>query len=57
MQHFYNLEVASPAGPDLVYSADLIAAYQEPTELTALAADASNPTWAQRIADIRKIPV
>ena len=57
MQHFYDLEVASPAGLYLVYSADLIAAYQEPTELTALAADASNPTWAQRIADIRKIPV
>ena len=56
MQHFYDLECAAPEGPDLVYSPELVNEYVEPTELTALAIDAANPAWAERIAFIRKIP-
>ena len=47
----------APAAVEFSYSDAHLAAYEEPTELTALAADASNPTWPQRVADIRKIPV
>ena len=56
MQHFYDVEVAAAAGPDLVYSADLVAAYAEPTELATLAIEAANPKWADAIFKIRKIP-
>ena len=57
MQYFYNVEVAAAEGPDLVYRPELVAAYVEPTELTALALDpATKPVSADAVAKIRKIP-
>ena len=56
MQHFFNLEVESGLGPELVYSRDVVDAYEEPVELTALERDGRVPEWQARIAAIRRIP-
>ena len=55
MQHFYDLECAALEAQGLVYSPELVCEYVEPTELTALAIDAANPAWAERIAFIRMV--
>ena len=57
MQFFYDLELASAEGPALVYSREHVESYVEPTELTILAADGTNPAWHARIAAIRAIPL
>ena len=57
--HFFCLEQAAPDGIEFVFTAELIAAYEEPTELAALEADVTNakwPKWQPRIALIRNIP-
>ena len=54
---FYDLELASAEGPALVYSREHVESYVEPTELTILAADGTNPAWPARIAAIRAIPL
>ena len=56
MQFLYNLEKESAAGPELIYTAAHLASYVEPSEFAALARDAANPSWAARIAAIRRIP-
>ena len=53
---FYNLELASAEGPELVYTRAQVDSYVEPTELEVLAADGSNEAWAARIEAIRRIP-
>ena len=53
---FYNLELASAEGSELVYTRAHVDSYIEPTELQVLAADGSNEAWAGRIAVIRRIP-
>ena len=56
MQFFYDMEKASLAGPELVFTRALKDSYVEPIELHALALSGSNPHWAERIALIRQIP-
>ena len=56
MQFFYDLELASAEGPELVYTLAHVASYIEPTELTALAADGSKDAWAARVFAIRALP-
>ena len=57
MQHFYDVEVAARAGLDFVFSQDVLDAYIEPTELTALAVEKSTSLKTTlRIELIRKIP-
>ena len=53
---FYNLETESVAGPELIFTQEHANSYVEPAELTAIAMDASNPVWADRIASIRRNP-
>ena len=53
---FYDMEKASLAGPELVFTRALKDSYVEPIELHALALSGSNPHWAERIALIRQIP-
>ena len=56
MQHFWDLELTSGEGAALVYSADLVRAYAEPTELTTLAAGVLGGKTAERIRFVRSIP-
>ncbi|CAK0850441.1 unnamed protein product [Prorocentrum cordatum] len=56
MQHFYSLEVASGMGQAFEYTQAHVDAYVEPVEFTALAKDASIPSWQGRIDVILGIP-
>ena len=59
MQYFYNLELAAPVGSGFCYTPGLVAAYEEPTELTALAEMLAHPKWGKwmtRIRIVRQIP-
>ena len=59
MQHFYNLEMSAPASSDFSFDPATVAAYLEPTELTALAEMVGHPKWRKwmgRIQAIRRIP-
>ena len=56
---FFNLEMAHPEPAGFVFTAAHLAAYEEPTELTALARMEGHPKWRKwmaRIGTIRKIP-
>ena len=56
---FYNLEMEAPAAVEFSYSDAHRAAYEEPTELTALAQLDTHPKWRKwmgRIVAIRNIP-
>ena len=53
---FLNLEVESGLGPEFVYSRDVVDAYEEPVELTALERDGRVPEWQGRIDAIRRVP-
>ena len=55
---FFNIEMAAES-PDFKFAPAHVAAYQEPTELTALAEMDRHPKWRKwmnRIIAIRKIP-
>ena len=57
---FFSLEQDAPTDTDeFIFTPELIAAYEGPTELAALDADVKNakwPKWQPRIALIRNIP-
>ena len=58
-QFFYNIEMEAPAAVEFSYSDAHLAAYEEPTELTALAQLDTHPKWRKwmgRIVAIRNIP-
>ena len=59
MQYFFNIEQGALGDELFVFTPKLIAAYEEPTELTALHEDVAHPKWAKwqgRIVIIRSIP-
>ena len=59
MQHFYNLEMSAPADSDFAFTEVMVKDYQQPTELSTLAAQVSHPKyrkWLPRIEAIHKIP-
>ena len=56
MQYFFDLEMAD-ASPDFCFTPAMVAAYQEPSELSELARATTKGTTLKRIALIRKIPM
>eukprot|EP00969_Alexandrium_andersonii_P094537 4176715-Alexandrium_andersonii.AAC.1 len=56
MQHYFNLELASSEGEDLVFTSEHRNTYSEPTELQKLLAEGHpNPALLQRVEALRSL--